>query len=1031
MSVPASRRAQLYDLNIRAWSGELVFRVSAKPDSSLKKNTAFIKKVRTSIHHEQKASILQDIQLVSLEKYLSEIIVAVSEGLRKVTKNDDIWAAVEVISALHQRFSSQFTPYLLVNMLTALSTKQSGVLVSEEVYRSRAKSLFNLLVEFFCVGVFRTLKDCDKEIIPEPILAKFGKSASQPILVLVLKDLLNYEFTEGGSLPVAVSFVKRFSFLLENEQQPELNIQEVLSVIFRRYTEVVLERAKVLADQVHKLEVRNHKASIRTGKFLEEIVTELEETSELFENFKAAGITLGEALDMPVPEFSQATETLENSDAVVEVVKSKSGNEDDMEGVWEDIKQKNFYTKIPKLSELEKTLPEQFEEIKTSLLDGEKISLFLNEMDEVDDSTLEPLVVLFNELNINNKATRNRILRFFMDSPNMSTLRYYAKFLKINEENFSELIEELVDNLDKGFRSQIYHNSISFRYIYFFVEMIKFKLIPTHVIFHKIRVLTIRIGDPGAIDLLSILYERVGRFLLNEPEYKELMQEMVEILKQKQRSAHGINEKLAINNLLIIIDPPIIKVNQEKKVVLTPIQQFVYRLVRVELKHSTFKIIFSIFKELQLDSEEIIGPVLDCFTHPESINYDDLPFLAKLIPSSNKYKSLRIRIIDTLIEQVKRGLELNDYRSNRTRMTQIKYFGELYNQELLSFKTIIDLMYKIICSGHPNNQLLPGYEVTSDPPDNFFRVQMCCSLLLSMKGDLFAESGIKSKPARSKKFSLAKTIERKKELLKVFLVFFQYYVFCKNGPVPMEIEFQLNDVFVKYSLVSERYNSFKETVARLQEIVQEKGLQNDLNREDEYDDEDDVDDFDDEVDFYDEEDDDNEDDEEEEDLVEEEEDDEKEEDDDEEEEDDEEEDSTTDEESTSEGESEDYDAETPPRRVITEKEKLKIAEDKQFEEDMERQFQQMVSESYELSKGSSALGKRLNMPSVSQYARTEEVPVQGSKMSFSLLTKAGKKTSAKQVNIPTDTNFAATILKERANQKQDKARIMDLVYEMD
>ena len=98
-----ARRRELLDLNTRAWDGEDVFKTSSKLDSSLKKNTTFIKKIRT-ISSDQYQNILKDITTVSLEKYLSEIILSISAGLLKISKGDDILAAMEIVSALHQDF---------------------------------------------------------------------------------------------------------------------------------------------------------------------------------------------------------------------------------------------------------------------------------------------------------------------------------------------------------------------------------------------------------------------------------------------------------------------------------------------------------------------------------------------------------------------------------------------------------------------------------------------------------------------------------------------------------------------------------------------------------------------------------------------------------------------------------------------------------------------------------------------------------------------------------------------------------------
>jgi regulator of nonsense transcripts 2 len=52
-------------------------------DSNIKKNTAFIKKCKTSLQADYQTQLLNDINKLSLEKYISEIVGAVIEGMAK------------------------------------------------------------------------------------------------------------------------------------------------------------------------------------------------------------------------------------------------------------------------------------------------------------------------------------------------------------------------------------------------------------------------------------------------------------------------------------------------------------------------------------------------------------------------------------------------------------------------------------------------------------------------------------------------------------------------------------------------------------------------------------------------------------------------------------------------------------------------------------------------------------------------------------------------------------------------------------
>lgn len=70
---------------------------SGKPlDSSWKRYTAFIKKVRQGIGAENRDQLLKDVETLSLEKYVDELDSAALEGILRCKSEKDVWSAVEV-----------------------------------------------------------------------------------------------------------------------------------------------------------------------------------------------------------------------------------------------------------------------------------------------------------------------------------------------------------------------------------------------------------------------------------------------------------------------------------------------------------------------------------------------------------------------------------------------------------------------------------------------------------------------------------------------------------------------------------------------------------------------------------------------------------------------------------------------------------------------------------------------------------------------------------------------------------------------
>ncbi|TEY79726.1 hypothetical protein BOTCAL_0042g00260 [Botryotinia calthae] len=224
------RKRELRDSNTRAWNGEKdIYAVNKSLDSSLKKNTAFIKRLRTAISAATLSTFLQEIRTLSLHKYLSEIISACYEGLCRLKSPGEVEAGVEIVSALHQRFGpAEFTEFLgwLVGKGLAIPEKS---LLKSLAAEAREKVLLRVVTELWLVGVLRTLDD-----VARPDDASHGKESlsgssnkapdtkakpngvgkgggAEPFPLEVLKDLLGHD-RDHANLPLLVIFVKAFGW---------------------------------------------------------------------------------------------------------------------------------------------------------------------------------------------------------------------------------------------------------------------------------------------------------------------------------------------------------------------------------------------------------------------------------------------------------------------------------------------------------------------------------------------------------------------------------------------------------------------------------------------------------------------------------------------------------------------------------------------------------------------------------------------------------------------------------------------------
>jgi regulator of nonsense transcripts 2 len=172
--------------NRLAWLSLLYQKEPSKAlESSLKRHTALIKRIRQSIGLDNRDQILKDIETLTLEKYIDEIAGAVPEGIVRCKLEKDVWSATEVrylvdvvartildthiftsqvISALHRRFPTTFTPALVAALASALVPSNKAALATmaseqrekEESARvARQRPIIRVCAELALVGVIR------------------------------------------------------------------------------------------------------------------------------------------------------------------------------------------------------------------------------------------------------------------------------------------------------------------------------------------------------------------------------------------------------------------------------------------------------------------------------------------------------------------------------------------------------------------------------------------------------------------------------------------------------------------------------------------------------------------------------------------------------------------------------------------------------------------------------------------------------------------------------------------------------------
>ncbi|KAJ3824500.1 transcription factor [Lentinula raphanica] len=852
---------------------------SSKLDSSLKRHTALIKRMRQSMASDNRDQILKDIDALSLEKYLDEIVAASLDGISRCKTERDVWSAVEILSALHRRFPATFTPKLVSSLSAALAVPSRASLANLTVEQRdkedsarviRQRPVLRISSELALVGVIRddpvrsggewimkTIKEMlsnDPTLSSLPLLATFLKSYAYFFLGLVPVSVSKQisSKSEPGSLSASQSEDPPSPITDEADQLVEKDIRDRFKRMCEGYFENVCKKLVIEHTRLQEQDRRNHEAYIRSGEIFEDRQQAYEKMTKGYEKLLANCQQLSELLCLPLPNLRSDTRKSDTLQIGVSSSNGLGGEESDETyttgGKWEDDEERKFFEEIQDLKDFvpksilgiddpdnangdaseraadraqqEKEQMRKLDEELQRLEGDTDLQESPQSIDEEDDAITptpgtpragSPLVsprlapqgpsqllsalltrlpdatnrTLIDQAAIdfaflNSKAARKRLVKFLGQVPKNRTdlLPHYSRLVATLNPYMPDVGTELVSILDEEFRYlQRKKNvvkelaEVRMKNIAYLSNLTKFRVVPTHLILHIFKVC---LDDFSGINVenLALLLEGCGRFLLRSDDTRERFGTMLELMRRKQSMQHfDQRQLLLLENAYYQCNPPERSPRQEKQ--RSNMELFVRHLIYDVLAKKTIDKVLKLLRKLDWEDADTRTILFKIFTKPWKLKFGNISLMAMLTYDLQRYQpAFSVAIVDQVLEDVRRGLEQNVYRTNQRRLATIKYLGELYIYRLLGSGIVFDTLWSLVTFGHPEGRPLPHQVCPIDMPDDFFRIRLVC-VLLDTCGMCFDRGSQKRK-------------------LDNFLVFFQYYVHCKD-PLPMDVDFMLSD----------------------------------------------------------------------------------------------------------------------------------------------------------------------------------------------------------------------------------------------
>ncbi|KAE8260849.1 hypothetical protein A4X13_0g100 [Tilletia indica] len=362
------RRAALRASNLETWSSGPSPPTGAL-DSSLKKNTAFVKRIKQGLGLENRDAAIKEIATLNLDKYVEEVVQMVPEGLSRCSSAKDYLAAAEVLTALHKRFGPSALSVPLTDLLGSLLSPPSKAVLQaisaeqrerDEASRvQRQKGLLRVVAE---LALVQLVGGADKQR---------DQHASIDWLFRIIKDLLSND-REHANIPILITLLKALGATLLSpsnvagptpaeaqaepspDQLPELvtfeqkdRLQKLLATYFETLRRRIVREHARLQEQ----DRRNHEAYIRSGEIFEDRQQNFEKTTKSFEKLLDSSRQLAELLNLPMPKLAESVQ----SSSIGLNLDAKSAFERDDEDYssgrlpWEDEDTRRFYEDVPDL----------------------------------------------------------------------------------------------------------------------------------------------------------------------------------------------------------------------------------------------------------------------------------------------------------------------------------------------------------------------------------------------------------------------------------------------------------------------------------------------------------------------------------------------------------------------------------------------------------------------------------------------------------------------------------------------------------
>ncbi|KAG7456293.1 hypothetical protein MATL_G00250160 [Megalops atlanticus] len=816
-------------------------------DSSLKKNTAFVRRLRT-LTEQQREALSADFAALNLSKYIAEAVAAVVEAKLKIS---DAW---------RRHFEAR------------KEERAPNV--------SKLRTDLRFVAELTVAGLFTDREGLS--LIYEQLKAIIGADREAHTHVSVVISFCKHCGDDvAGLVPRRVrAAAEKFGLAFPPSEIISAEKQQPFQNLLREYFTSLTKHLKKDHRELQNIERQNRRILHSKGELSEDRHKQYEELATSYQKLLANTQTLADLLDENMPELPQDKTVQEEHGPGIDIFTPGKPGEYDLEGgIWEDEDARNFYenmvdlkafvpailfkdneknaqgrdkedNKDPKEAK-EAAATEELElELETLDIGGddtleleagdeaegdELAKKLLDEQEQEDEeastgSHLKLIVDAFIQqlpncvnrdlidkaamdfcMNMNTKANRRKLVRALFTVPRqrLDLLPFYSRLVATLHPCMSDVAEDLCSMLKGDFRFHIRKKDqinieTKNKTVRFIGELAKFKMFSKTDTLHCLKMLLSDFSHHH-IEMACTLLETCGRFLFRSPDSHLRTSVLLEQMMRKKQAMHlDARYVTMVENAYYYCNPPPVEKAVRKR--RPPLQEYIRKLLYKDLSKVTTEKVLRQMRKLPWQDAEVKNYLICCMVNIWNVKYNSIHCVANLLAGLVAYQEdVGIHVVDGVLEDIRLGMEVNQPKFNQRRISSAKFLGELYNYRMVESAVIFRTLFSFISFGvNPD-----GTPSVLDPPEHLFRIRLVCTLLDTC-GQYFDRGSSKRK-------------------LDCFLIYFQRYIWWKKSlevwtkehPFPIDIDYMISDTLELLRPKMRLSTSLEEAIRQVSELERE------------------------------------------------------------------------------------------------------------------------------------------------------------------------------------------------------------------